>query len=200
MLIPQIPNGNPKPNIVEIVVNGFTEQDVGAFRSQFFTALDAEQNYIPIYIDSYGGFVDSAIAMHDIIKTVERPEGTVVATICLGKAMSAGAFLVAAGDPGYRYCSTNSRIMIHAIRGVAWGEIDEVLNDAEEMKKLNQRFLRLMALSCGQPVKYFFDLLNGRNKLDFYMTAITAKRHKIIDHIGLPRVTAPSGPVALAIS
>lgn len=44
-----------------------------------------------------------------------------VSTVCLGLAASMGAFLLAAGTKGKRYCMPNSKVMIHQPLGSTGG-------------------------------------------------------------------------------
>lgn len=46
-----------------------------------------------------------------------------VSTVCLGLAASMGAFLLAAGTKGKRYCMPNGRVMIHQPLGTAGGKV-----------------------------------------------------------------------------
>ena len=46
-----------------------------------------------------------------------------ISTVCFGLAASMGAFLLAAGTKGKRYCMPNARIMIHQPSGGAGGKV-----------------------------------------------------------------------------
>lgn len=46
-----------------------------------------------------------------------------VSTICLGLAASMGAFLLACGSKGKRFCMPNARVMIHQPLGTAGGKV-----------------------------------------------------------------------------
>lgn len=46
-----------------------------------------------------------------------------VSTVCLGLAASMGAFLLASGTKGKRFCMPNSRVMIHQPLGTAGGKV-----------------------------------------------------------------------------
>lgn len=46
-----------------------------------------------------------------------------VSTVCFGLAASMGAFLLAAGTKGKRYCMPNARVMIHQPLGTAGGKV-----------------------------------------------------------------------------
>lgn len=62
-----------------------------------------------LYINSPGGSVTAGMAIYDTMQFI-KPN---VATLCMGQACSMGAFLLAGGHPGKRYCLPNSRVMIH---------------------------------------------------------------------------------------
>lgn len=51
-----------------------------------------------------------------------------VSTVCLGLAASMGAFLLAAGSKGKRFCMPNSRVMIHQPLGTSGGKVSAHLN------------------------------------------------------------------------
>lgn len=64
---------------------------------------------IKMMINSGGGAVHSALAIHDVMKQISSP----VYTSCYGHAESAAAILLSSGEKGYRCASANSRVMIH---------------------------------------------------------------------------------------
>lgn len=47
-----------------------------------------------------------------------------VSTVCLGLAASMGAFLLASGSKGKRFCMPNARVMIHQPLGTAGGKVN----------------------------------------------------------------------------
>src|SRR5579859_4042574 len=85
-----------------------------------------EITIIPIYINSYGGQIDTLFAMLDIIQASHKP----VATIASGVAMSCGAVLLASGTPGYRFAGPNAQIMIHQVSGASMGKLSDIEVDA----------------------------------------------------------------------
>ncbi|MBQ6824784.1 MAG: ATP-dependent Clp protease proteolytic subunit, partial [Clostridia bacterium] len=64
---------------------------------------------ISFYINSPGGSVTAGLAIFDTMQYIKCD----VSTICIGMAASMGAFLLAAGAKGKRYCLPNSEVMIH---------------------------------------------------------------------------------------
>ena len=92
---------------VVIRVNHFDDRAAKNFAIDMSDAHNSGQSIIPVVIDSYGGQVHSFLAMAAEIESSSLP----VATICIGKAMSAGAMLLACGTEGYRYASPDSVIV-----------------------------------------------------------------------------------------
>jgi len=74
----------------------------------FLESQDPEKE-IYLYINSPGGAVTAGLAIYDTMRFITSP----VATVCMGRAASMGAFLLAAGKPGMRFALPNSQIMIH---------------------------------------------------------------------------------------
>ena len=78
--------------------------------------LQAEQdNLRPItfYLSTYGGNADDMFAMYDLMRNIRS--STEIHTVGLGKVMSAGVLLLAAGTKGHRYIGKNCRVMIHSV-------------------------------------------------------------------------------------
>ena len=59
------------------------------------------------------------MGIYDAMKLVKAD----VSTVCLGLAASMGAFLLATGTKGKRFCMPNSRVMIHQPLGTAGGKV-----------------------------------------------------------------------------
>lgn len=166
----------------KIYINNFDEDPVKSFYEDFTEAEKENQNVVPIVIDSFGGYVYSALAMNDII----RGSDAIVSTFGIGKAMSCGSFLLAAGTPGYRYCSPNCVIMVHEITTGTYGKISDIEVDVEEGKRLSKRFLTVMSENCGHNSNYFSELIKKHNYKDIYLTPRQALKHRIVDKIGVP--------------
>ena len=70
---------------------------------------------IKFYISTYGGSADDMFGMYDVMRNVR--ETTELHTVGLGKVMSAGVILLAAGTKGKREIGKNCRVMIHSVIG-----------------------------------------------------------------------------------
>lgn len=169
-----------------IWVSEFNNCSAREFAENINQAHQTGQTIIPVIIDSYGGEVYSLLSMIAEIKSSELP----VATVVKGKAMSAGAVLAACGTPGYRYCDPECTYMIHEVSSYAVGKAEEIKADAAETQRLNDRLFKILSANCGQSPKYFLDLVHQNSHADWYLTAAQAKKHKLVDHVRLPKMHA----------
>ncbi len=170
-----------------IRVKGTFDEDMAEkFSEDFSIAHNTGQEIIPVIIDSYGGHVDSLISMISDIQNSTLP----VATICIGKAMSCGSILLSCGTEGYRFMDANSRVMIHDISSFHFGKNEEIQSSAREVNRLQKKVFRLMAKNCGhKDHDYFLKLIHEKSHANWYLTPITAKKHNLINHIGVPTLT-----------
>lgn len=165
-------------------VTDFNTESVKKFYEEFVDLeLNKQVNIIPIFVNSYGGQVYSLIAKRDIMKTSDKD----VATICLGKAMSCGASLLAAGDKGLRFASPDSRILVHQVSSVSMGKTADIKEDAMQTQLLNEMMMKNLAKDIGSTVSKIKQEIRNRENTDWTMTAQEAKKWGIVDHIGVPR-------------
>ena len=165
----------------EIWVTKFDEEAAQKFRESVILAsrFDAP---ITIYIDSYGGSIDSLAKM---IETLDEVPNTIV-TACMGKAMSCGAVLLSHGD--VRFCGKHSRVMIHETSSITSGDVHDMHADIVETKRLNEYFLGLLAKNCGyKSYEEIRQLIKKQDGRDMYMDANSALDFGIVDAVGVPR-------------
>ena len=67
-----------------------------------------ETKPVEFYINTYGGSADDMFAMYDVMRQVQQD--TEIHTIGVGKVMSAGTLLLAAGTKGKRKIGRNCRV------------------------------------------------------------------------------------------
>lgn len=168
---------------VVIYVNSFTERTAKEFMDKISEAHNTGQTVIPVIIDSYGGVVHSLITMMSCIDNSKIP----VATIGMGKNMSCGAVLLGYGDSGYRYACKDTRVMMHDVAAGARGKIEDMKVSVKEADLLSKKVFQKLAIKCNHKDKnYFLNLLEEKKHLDFFMDTLTAKKHKLVDHVGVP--------------
>jgi len=175
----------PKRDSDEIWVTEFNPDAALDFRDSLLEASKGDPTRpIIVYIDSYGGMVDSLASMIETMDEVPNP----IITAVIGKAMSCGAMLLSHGD--VRFCGRHSRVMVHEVSGGAAGDVHDVGADAQEMKRLNKYFMNLLAKNCGIKGGYegLRKMIKDQDGRDHYMNAEEAVKFGICDAIGLPKV------------
>ncbi|AGK55603.1 ATP-dependent Clp protease proteolytic subunit [Bacillus sp. 1NLA3E] len=140
----------------------------------FLEAENPEKD-ISIYINSPGGSITAGMAIYDTMQFI-KPD---VQTICIGMAASMGAFLLAAGTIGKRYCLPNSEVMIHQPLGGAQGQATEIEIAAKRILFLRDKLNGILAERTGQPL----EVIGRDTERDNFMTAERAKEYGLVDHI-----------------
>src|SRR5512143_2616580 len=130
---------------------------------------------IYFYINSPGGSVSAGLAIYDTMQFV-KPD---VSTLCIGQAASMGAFLLAAGQHGKRFCLPNSRVMIHQPLGGFQGQASDIAIHAQEILKIKGRLNELLANHTGQPLEQ----IDRDTDRDNFMSAYDAKAYGLVDEV-----------------
>ncbi|KAA3653734.1 MAG: ATP-dependent Clp endopeptidase proteolytic subunit ClpP [Proteobacteria bacterium] len=130
---------------------------------------------IYFYINSPGGSVTAGMAIYDTMQFV-KPN---VSTLCIGQAASMGAFLLAAGEKGKRYCLPNSRIMIHQPLGGFQGQASDIEIHAREILTLRGRLNTMLANHTGQSIEQ----VEKDTDRDNFMSAEEATRYGLVDKV-----------------
>ncbi len=160
-----------------IFLTGPIDDDISSLISAQLLYLEAENadKDIFMYINSPGGAVTSAFAIYDTMCYV-KPD---VATVCIGQAASAGAFLMSAGTKGKRYALTHSRIMIHQPLGGVRGQATDIEIHAKEILGLRALLNQLLAKHTGQELS----VIEEATERDYFLSAEGARKFGIVDHV-----------------
>jgi ATP-dependent Clp protease, protease subunit len=169
----------------EIWVNKFTEESAQEFREAVLEIAEKDPNIvIPIYIDSYGGYVD---ALAKMIETMDEVPNRFI-TVCMGKAMSCGAILLSHGD--LRFCGKYSRVMIHNVSSVSWGDVYSMKAGSDEALRLNKVFMGLLAKNCGFTYEQLQTAMRAAtDSKEIWLSAEDALKFGIVDQLGVPDIT-----------
>jgi ATP-dependent Clp protease protease subunit len=143
-----------------------------------FLQADSAEKDIYLYLNSPGGLVSSGMAIYDTMQHISAP----VNTICMGMAMSMGAFLLASGRKGKRSALPNSRIMIHQPSGGTQGSAADIEIQAREILYQRKRLNELFSQHTGQPVEQIEKDMDR----DRFMSAEEAKGYGLIDNVLAP--------------
>ena len=130
---------------------------------------------ISLYINSPGGSVSAGLAIFDTMNFI-KPD---VSTLCIGMAASMGAFLLAAGAKGKRFCLPNSRVMIHQPLGGVSGQATDIEIHAKEILALKESLNKILADKTGQSLK----TVSKDTDRDNFMSAKDALKYGLIDKV-----------------
>ncbi|MCL1825682.1 MAG: ATP-dependent Clp endopeptidase proteolytic subunit ClpP [Betaproteobacteria bacterium] len=130
---------------------------------------------IHFYINSPGGAVTAGLAIYDTMQFI-KPD---VSTLCIGQAASMGAFLLAAGAKGKRFCLPSSRVMIHQPLGGFQGQASDVEIHAREILFLRSRLNEMLSKHTGKPVEQ----IEKDTDRDNFLSASAAMEYGLIDKV-----------------
>ena len=143
----------------------------------YLEAKDPDKD-IQLYIDSPGGSITAGMAIYDTMQYIKCD----VSTICIGKAASMGAFLLAAGEKGKRFALPNSEVMIHQpliAGGGLSGQTTDIKIYTDHLVNTKKKMNEILAERTGQT----YEKLCEDTERDNFMTAQEAKEYGLIDEI-----------------
>ena len=140
----------------------------------FLESQDPEKE-IYLYINSPGGSVTAGMAIYDTMNYITPP----LATVCMGRAASMGAFLLSAGQKGMRYALPNSQVMIHQPLGGFQGQATDIDIHAREILRMRETLNGLLAKHTGQPI----EKIAQDTERDNFMTAEMAQAYGLVDKV-----------------
>ncbi|MHC4662229.1 MAG: ATP-dependent Clp protease proteolytic subunit [Planctomycetota bacterium] len=152
--------------------------DIVVAQLLFLDMEDSKQD-ISIYINSPGGEIYSGLAIYDTMQFVKAS----VATTCIGKAMSMGAVLLAAGTKGKRFSLPHSRVCIHQplMSGLS-GQASDIEIHAAEIRKQKDILTNILAKHTGKKR----EKISKDADRDFFLSAEEAKNYGIVDEVITP--------------
>ena len=130
-------------------------------------------------ISTPGGSASDMFSIYDTMKLVEKTME--IHTLGMGKVMSAGVLLLAAGTKGKRRIGRNCRVMIHAVNGGASGSSHEITNEIKEILFTEQAYIKSLIRETNLTATDIKNLLS--NKINVYLTAKEAVKYGICDII-----------------
>lgn len=140
-----------------------------------FLESENSQEDIHLYINSPGGLITAGMSIYDTMQFVQ-PD---ISTVCMGQAASMGAFLLAAGSKGKRFCLPNARVMIHQPLGCFQGQATDIAIHTQEILKVKDNINRLMAKHTGQSI----DTIKRDMERDCFLSADAAVKYGLVDYV-----------------
>jgi len=172
LLIPQVDNSR-----IVALHGDVTEHTVSQVIAQLLNFANTNRNPVYVIVSTYGGAIDEMFALYDTIKFLPCP----VHTVGLGKVMSAGVLLLAAGIKGKRLIGNSARIMVHPVSGGVYGNVFEVENETKEHRRLHNLMLEALAKETKMDRKKLEEIMNP--SVDYFLTAQEAISLGIVDKV-----------------
>lgn len=156
---PETPSATAEPRNAFLEEKAFKSRTVllfGAISDQTASdiarrliALDADSSApIDMLVSSPGGHLESGDAIHDIIRFIGAP----VNMIGTGWVGSAATHLYLAVPRERRFCTPNTRFLIHQPSGGAGGPAADIAIQARELVKARERIASVIARETGRPL------------------------------------------------
>ena len=134
---------------------------------------------IKLYISTYGGSADEMFGIYDVMNFCKQ--FCDIQTIGLGKVMSAGTLLLAAGTKGKRYVGTHTRVMIHSVNGGSIGELHNLQNEMEQIAGLQESYIQAMSNETSMTKRQIQTLIN--RKVNVYLSSEEALEKGLADEV-----------------
>ena len=134
---------------------------------------------IKMYISTHGGIVSDMFSIIDIMESIKG--ACPIETIGVGKVMSAGVLILAAGTKGKRKIAKHCRVMLHNVMSGHHGSFPSLENEMRETKALQDMYFEFLCENTNLTRKKIKKLLI--NNVDIYLSAEEAIKYGIADEI-----------------
>ena len=130
-------------------------------------------------ISTPGGSADDMFAIYDVMRVVR--ERCPISTYGLGKVMSAGVLILAAGTKGTRRIGKHCRVMIHSVIAGSAGSFHNLQNEMSEIKFMQTAYIKALAAETNMTEAKLRRMMN--KKVNIYLSAEEAVELGIADII-----------------
>ncbi|PTW61506.1 ATP-dependent Clp protease proteolytic subunit ClpP [Breoghania corrubedonensis] len=130
---------------------------------------------INVIVSSPGGHVESGDMIHDTIRFI-APK---VRMLGMGWVASAGALIYVAVPTEDRYCTPNTRFLLHQPSGGAGGPATDIEIQAREMLRMRDRLNKIFSIATGQPV----ERIDKDTDRDYWMSPEEAIEYGLVGKI-----------------
>ena len=134
---------------------------------------------IQMIISTGGGLATEMFALYDVMRNVR--EDIEVVTLGLGKVMSAGVLLLAAGTKGKRKIGKHTRVMIHGLKTDLGGYLNDIKNDYDELRAIEKVYIDALSKETNMTKTKLRELFAERR--DIFISAEEAVEYGIADEV-----------------
>jgi len=133
-----------------VLITGQVTQELARDVSARLLALaHVSSDPITVIVSSPGGHVESGDMIHDTIKFISPR----VRMLGMGWVASAGALIYVSVPTEDRFCTPNTRFLLHQPSGGAGGPATDIEIQAREMLKMRDRLNQIFADATGQSIE-----------------------------------------------
>lgn len=134
---------------------------------------------IEFYVNTHGGSASDMFAIYDMMRQVRKQSE--IHTIGMGKIMSAGVLILAAGTKGQRKIGAHARVMIHSVLGGTEGALHNLQNEFDEIKFVQDAYTKALIKETNLTPKAMKELLEKH--VNIYLSAEEAVKYGIADEV-----------------
>lgn len=134
---------------------------------------------IEMYISTHGGSASDMFAIYDVMRMIKKE--CQIETVGIGKVMSAGVLLLAAGTKGKRKIGKNCRVMIHSVLGGNEGPLHNLENELAEIRWTQDRYVKALIEETKLTQATMNKLL--QKHVNIYLSAEEAVKYGIADEV-----------------
>ena len=176
--------GEPRSGFLEekafksrtVLVFGAITDKAAADIVRRLVALDCDSSEpIDMLVSSPGGHLESGDAIHDMLRFIAAP----VNMIGTGWVGSAATHMYLAVPKERRFCTPNTRFLIHQPSGGAGGQATDIAIHAQEILKARERVARTIARETGKPL----DTVLQDIERDRWMSAEEAVEYGLVGRV-----------------
>jgi len=161
------------------LVSEVDEEKIAELLQAILFLKESGTDPIEFYISTYGGNADDMFCLYDMMNHVK--EKIEIHTIGIGKVMSAGVLILAAGTKGKRKISKNCRIMLHSVIAGNHGALHNLVNEMEAIHSLQETYISGLAENTKMTKTQIKKMLE--RKVNIYLSAEEAITLGIADEI-----------------
>jgi ATP-dependent Clp protease protease subunit len=134
---------------------------------------------VEVVISTHGGDASEMFGVYDVMRSFRKEHQ--LGTYGIGKVMSAGVLLLAAGSKGHRRIGKHCRVMIHSVASGHMGELHNLENELEEVQHTQQQYIKALANETKMSERQIKKVLD--KKINVYFTAEEAVKYGIADEV-----------------
>tara|TARA_B100001094_G_C18135205_1_gene774654 strand:+ start:385 stop:1092 length:708 start_codon:yes stop_codon:yes gene_type:complete len=134
---------------------------------------------IRMYVSTHGGVVSDMFSIIDVMENIKA--NCDIETIGVGKVMSAGVLVLAAGTKGKRKIAKHCRVMLHSVMSGHCGSFPNLENEMKETKHMQNMYFDFLSKNTKLSKKRIKKLLIPN--VDVYLSAEEAIKYGIADEI-----------------